>query len=129
MLRGAQKQMIVVRTRDSRVFEEAYFVIRHGKHGGLTEPLPDKEDMLTEANRIIERSIAAAGREGTERARVGSFFPGSRPEHVCRTLPTVGETEEAHGLSFGKRLMTSALWFLGGLLCGGGSVGLIWLLV
>jgi hypothetical protein len=28
MLKGAEKRMIVVRTRDSRMFEEAYFVVR-----------------------------------------------------------------------------------------------------
>ena len=52
MLRGAKKNMIVVRTRDSRVFEEAYFVIRPDT--GTTAV--DDADMLWEANRILENT-------------------------------------------------------------------------
>ncbi|MBR3879045.1 MAG: hypothetical protein IKJ24_02870 [Clostridia bacterium] len=48
MLKGAQKKMIVVKTQDSRVFEEAYFVMR-------TDTSASGEDMVSEANRIIER--------------------------------------------------------------------------
>ena len=54
MIRGAQKKMIVVRTHDSRVFEEAYFVVRPDR-----EPPPDEGDMLSEANRIIHKSTAS----------------------------------------------------------------------
>ncbi len=53
MLRGSQKQMIVVRTRDSRMFEEAYFVMRRG----AKQSEADELDMLWEANRIIESSL------------------------------------------------------------------------
>lgn len=52
MLKGAQKQMIVVRTGDSRYFDEAYFVLRReikAKRSGRNE-------FLREANRIIEES-------------------------------------------------------------------------
>lgn len=52
MIRGAEKRMIVVRTRESRVFEEAYFVVRHNVPGNAANAL----DMLREANRIIERN-------------------------------------------------------------------------
>lgn len=51
--------MIVVRTRNSRVFEEAYFVMRR-------EPAPtsvDEADMLWEANRILDNALNAAGRK------------------------------------------------------------------
>lgn len=50
MIKGAQKQMIVIRTGDSRYFDEAYFVLRREikAHRG------SRNDMLTEANRIIE---------------------------------------------------------------------------
>lgn len=52
MLKGAQKRMIVVRTTDSKLFEEAYFVMRHDTdHGG-----GDRPDLLAEANRILEGS-------------------------------------------------------------------------
>ena len=59
MLRGAKKNMIVVRTRDSRMFEEAYFVMR--RDPGLTTV--DESDMLWEANRILEAAMPRAGRE------------------------------------------------------------------
>ena len=59
MLRGARKNMIVVRTRDSRVFEEAYFVMR--RDCGLKAV--DEADMLWEANRILESALPAAGKK------------------------------------------------------------------
>ena len=47
MLKGAQKRMVVVKTQDSRIFEEAYFVMR-------TDTPASDVDMVGEANRIIE---------------------------------------------------------------------------
>ena len=47
MVRGAQKQMVVIKTQDSAVFEEAYFVVRRNAGTG-------RMDMLAEANRIID---------------------------------------------------------------------------
>ncbi len=58
MLRGAKKNMIVVRTRDSRMFEEAYFVMRRD-----TGTAVDETDMLWEANRILESTAHGIGRE------------------------------------------------------------------
>ena len=55
MLRGSQKRMIVVRTRDSRLFEEAYFVMRRDTEGDGE----DHPDMLWEANRILENTAPA----------------------------------------------------------------------
>ncbi len=55
MLKGAQKRMIVVKTADSRIFEEAYFVMRG-------ESTSSNSDMVGEANRIIE-SCTGKGRE------------------------------------------------------------------
>lgn len=49
MIKGAQKKMIVVRTSDSPIFEEAYFVMRNGK-------CHEERDMIEEANRIIDHS-------------------------------------------------------------------------
>lgn len=56
MIRGAQKNMIVVRTRDSRLFEEAYFVMRHSTEASSA----DETDMLWEANRILEAAASGA---------------------------------------------------------------------
>lgn len=67
MIRGAQKKMIVIRTHDSRVFEEAYFVMRRD-----TEASVGDSDMLTEADRIIRRHTAGAERplhQGRSRVR------------------------------------------------------------
>ena len=74
MLRGARKNMIVVRTRDSRVFEEAYFVMRR-------DPSPssiNEADMLWEANRILESALPAAGRK--------AFPPQEEEESVRQRL-------------------------------------------
>lgn len=62
MLRGARKNMIVVRTRDSRVFEEAYFVMRR-ERGTATA---DDPDILWEANRILESAAPRIGRNTRE---------------------------------------------------------------
>jgi len=55
MIKGAQKQMIVLRTADSRFFDEAYFVLRReipATHGATGE-------MLYEANRILRENTHA----------------------------------------------------------------------
>lgn len=52
MIKGTQKQMIVLRTANSRYFDEAYFVLRRE-----IKPQKDrKTDMLGEANRILQES-------------------------------------------------------------------------
>ncbi len=98
MLRGAEKRMIVVRTKDSRLFEEAYFVVRP-EAGNRTD---DDLDMLWEANRILENSMAGAKRERPS------------PPH---SLPA----------PFG--LVRGLVWFLSGLLTGGGIASLLWVLL
>ena len=60
MLKGAQKRMIVIRTRDSRLFEEAYFVMRRD----LPDSGAHRSDMLWEANRIVERSLGVSSAAG-----------------------------------------------------------------
>ena len=47
MLKGCQREMIVLQTQDSVLFESAYFVLRKEKRA-----VP-KADLLAEANRII----------------------------------------------------------------------------
>ena len=59
MLRGTQKHMIVVRTRNSPLFEEAYFVMRRD----ADKLEADRPDMLWEANRIIENSLPCSQEE------------------------------------------------------------------
>ena len=64
MLKGAQKRMIIVRTGDSRYFDEAYFVLRRE----VGTKASSRTDMLSEANRILEESGI------TPRARRTSFL-------------------------------------------------------
>ena len=49
MIKGAQKRVVVVRTADSGIFEEALFVLRQGSAAPET-------DMVAEADRIIRES-------------------------------------------------------------------------
>ena len=52
MVKGIHKQMVVVRTSDSRYYEEAYFVLREG---GVSSP-DSESTMVAEANRILDES-------------------------------------------------------------------------
>ncbi|MBO5042675.1 MAG: hypothetical protein J6D87_06900 [Clostridia bacterium] len=91
MIRGAQKKMIVVRTHDSRVFEEAYFVVRPDR-----DPPPEENDMLSEATRIIHRNTAGVS--------LPPRYP--RPSRI-------------------KARILGLIWFLCGMLFGGGGV-ILW---
>lgn len=99
MLKGAQKRMIVIRTRDSRMFEEAYFVIRRD----ATENTADQADMLWEANRIIERSTSP--------------------------IEPVPMTSPASLIPRRRRLLLSLFSFVVGVICGGGLIGILWYLL
>ena len=50
MLKGAQKRMIVIKTSDSKFFEEAYFVVKPNAD-------EDELDMIAEADRIATKVI------------------------------------------------------------------------
>ena len=63
MIKGAQKQMIVLRTADSRYFDEAYFVLRREfpiQKGASGE-------MLVEADRILRENTADTRAEKKKR--------------------------------------------------------------
>ena len=97
MLRGAQKQMIVVRTHGSRVFEEACFVIRRG----AVQAAADEGEMLREANRIIENTLP--------------------PARICREEERVGERGKRR-----SGLLAGLVWFFMGCSAGAGFVGFLW---
>lgn len=65
MIKGAQKQMIVVRTGNSPYFDEAYFVLRRDIHPEKQE----KTDILSEANRILHESGGGGGSSALRRRR------------------------------------------------------------
>lgn len=56
MLRGCQREMVMLRTEESEIFESAWLVLRREKR------VPTADEMLAEANRII-------GLGGTKRVR------------------------------------------------------------
>ena len=68
VMRGAQKQMIVLRTGGSRYFDEAYFVLKSGRRPRREEG----RDMVREANRILDESENG----GAEARRRGSRHRG-----------------------------------------------------
>ncbi|MBQ9132159.1 MAG: hypothetical protein IJX62_06795 [Clostridia bacterium] len=68
MIKGSQKQMIVVRTGDSHYFDEAYFVLRREVKTSHCHT-----DMLREANRILEES-AFSGEQTKRKHRRGWIF-------------------------------------------------------
>lgn len=49
MIKGARKEMIVVRTGNNRYFDEAYFVLRED----IQQKGQNNKDILNEANRIL----------------------------------------------------------------------------
>ena len=63
MLKGCQREMIVLQTRESPLFESAYFVLRKGRRH------PPAGDMLAEANRIV-----GAGSDYMTRRRRGRWL-------------------------------------------------------
>lgn len=77
MIRGTQRQMIMVRTSKSRMFETAYFVLRTTANEDAGEG-----DMIAEANRIIAEACGTSGKRKRERRifsghRILAFLAGS----------------------------------------------------
>lgn len=70
MIKGCQREMIVMQTQDSTLFESAYFILRRGQ---VTR---GKTDMLTEANRIIGEGQGYFRRRRQKRNPVLLFFGG-----------------------------------------------------
>jgi hypothetical protein len=62
MIRGAQKRIVVIKTADSSVFEEAYFVLKKGRE-------TSEGDMVREANRIIEGVDCSGKPDGEDKRR------------------------------------------------------------
>jgi len=73
MLSGYQRKMYYVRNTGSRMFSEAYFVLRAGAESGIAE-----SDLAAEADRIIREKFPT----GRRRWR--------RPKHLPAIMFTVG---------------------------------------
>ena len=70
MIKGAQKQLIVVRTQSSPYFDEAYFVLRRE----IESQKHKKTDILKEANRILEESTLSYQSPQKKKNSQGDFF-------------------------------------------------------
>lgn len=70
MIKGCQREMIVMQTSESALFESAYFILRREKH------VCGKQDMLAEANRIIGAGNDYFGRRGKRSLRALWLFLG-----------------------------------------------------
>lgn len=70
MIRGARKQMIVIRTGNSQYFDEAYFVLRRELSNGKE----NQTDILNEANRILSESALDPSKRDRHRIRRWLFF-------------------------------------------------------
>ena len=80
MLKGIQKQMVMVKTNNSSLFETAYFVLRD-------DAARDDGDIVSEANSIVECALPSPKRKGARRGEARkrrgiSFFIGL----VCGAL-------------------------------------------
>ena len=63
MVKGCQRQIVLLRGTGSELFEEAYFILKPEK-----TPLPQAR-MITEANRIIEENTLQGNRQANFRGR------------------------------------------------------------
>lgn len=70
MIKGAQKQLIVLRTQNSRYFDEAYFVVRKE----IKTKNSNTGDMLREATRILEESELSPPSVSKKKGKGWFFF-------------------------------------------------------
>ena len=70
MIKGARKEMIVVRTGNSRYFDEAYFVLRED----VKKDKEKSKDILSEANRILAEIASDPSHTPQKRKREWLFF-------------------------------------------------------
>ena len=82
MIKGARKQMIVLRTGGSKYFDEAYFVLRKDVSNGSV----GQSDILTEANRILSESTAAHHSWHPLWNRWGIFIAGLLCGALCASI-------------------------------------------
>ena len=70
MIKGARKQMIVVRTGNSRYFDEAYFVLKEDAQKENRK----STDILSEANRILSEITPESSSSKQMQNRQWLFF-------------------------------------------------------
>lgn len=79
LLKGASRRVVVVKSRDSKLFEEAHFILREEHEA---DSLPD---LLEEANRIVEQSRFPRSKRKSKRSGIlfgVGLFSGAAIEAV-----------------------------------------------
>lgn len=85
MVKGTQKQMVVVKTQGNRFYEQAYFVLRDGQClSGESETT-----MLAEANRILDESMLLPGSRRRRMRRTTAFLWGLALGTIVATVVTL----------------------------------------
>ena len=74
MVRGCQKKIIYLKNTDSKVFDEAYFVV---SDKGTFEKI-DECDMVKEANRILNECVSFSENDGNI-TRIKRFIKAKIP--------------------------------------------------
>ena len=74
MLKGVQRKLIMLQPHGSDLFEPAYFVLKEDAEGRR----PDRNEMLSEATRIVEENSLARGRGNSDiRSTLVGFVLGA----------------------------------------------------
>jgi len=74
-MRGSERRVIFIRDTKSRIFEEAYFILRRGVGDSVQSISPD--DMVREAQRIVDENAHYSARRTRLSPRVRSFLAGA----------------------------------------------------
>ena len=70
MIKGLERKIIMISGSESALFESAYFVLRKSAESGGAS----HEDMVREANRIIELCLPAGMSRAKRRKKLRSLF-------------------------------------------------------
>lgn len=75
MVKGCQRQSVVLKCPASSAFESAYFILKNGADRSFSD-----EDVISQANRIVEESAIPPRKRKKSRAALWaalSFFAGA----------------------------------------------------
>lgn len=72
MIKGVQKKVIMMQIGKNDMFESAYFILRDDR-----EKKGEKNDMVKEANRIINESISPCEKRQKHSGRLSAFAFGA----------------------------------------------------
>ena len=92
MIKGARKEMIVVRTGNSRYFDEAYFVLRED----VQKDKKKSKDILEEANRILAEIAPEPSHTQKKKQRDGRSLPSRFcKNHILLAASTISFTHRS----------------------------------